>query len=272
MTPPDDPFRLDGKVALVTGAARGIGAACAETLAAAGATVMVSDVLTDLGDALAARIGAGGGRAEFISLDVTSEPAWEQVLATTVEHLGGLDVVVNNAGVEFLKPLAETELADWHRLFAVNVDGVFLGIKHAIRTMMPRGKAGRGGSIINLSSVAGLIGFAGGAAYSASKGAVRLLSKSAALECAQGGLGIRVNSVHPGVVQTGMAESLSRELVTLGLVQSPAEGDAFMKELHPLGVLGEPADVAHVVQFLASDASRWVTGSEYVVDGGLTAR
>ena len=266
------PFALPGKVALVTGAARGIGAACAHALAEAGARVMVTDVLDGPARELAADIRARGGQADVTALDVTDEAQWERAVRDTVERCGGLDILVNNAGIEIFTPLATMSLADWRRLQAVNVDGVFLGLKHAILAMRPGGVAGRGGAVINISSVTGMVGFPGAAAYSASKGAVRMLTKSAALECAQGAFQIRVNSVHPGVIRTAMADNLEAELVSLGLAATNAEAARLMESLHPIGRLGEPVDVARVVQFLASDAARFVTGSEYVVDGGFTAR
>jgi NAD(P)-dependent dehydrogenase (short-subunit alcohol dehydrogenase family) len=272
MTKRDGAFTLKGKTALITGAARGIGAACAETLTAAGARIMLTDVLEDAGREQVAALKADGGEADFVTHDVTDEGQWESAVDATVKRFGGLDVVVNNAGIEILKPVFMTTLEEWRRVQAVNVDGVFLGVKHGILAMMPGGAAGKGGSIINVSSVAGLVGFGAASAYSASKGAVRLLTKCAALECAQGGLGIRVNSVHPGVIQTSMADSLGREIVSMGMAATDAEATELMTQLHPIGRLGEAVDVARVVQFLASDASRFVTGSEYVVDGGYTAR
>ncbi len=271
-TTKDCKFRLDGKVALVSGASRGLGAACAETLAHAGAKVMLTDILEDEGRATTEKIVESGGEAAFEFLDVTNEEQWQKAVAAAVERFGGLDVLVNNAGVEIMKPIVAMTLEEWRGVQAINVDGVFLGAKAAITAMMPGGTAGRGGSIINLSSVAGCVGFGGLSAYSASKGAVRLFTKAAAIECAGQGWGIRVNSVHPAVVKTAMADSLARELTDLGSAASEEEAEQALLALHPLGRLGEPADVAAVVQFLASDASSWVTGSEYVVDGGFTAQ
>ncbi len=268
----DNPLNLTNKVALISGAARGIGAACAETLAAAGASVLVTDVLEKEGAEVVARIEKTGGTAAFMRLDVTDEGQWESTVAAAVERLGGLDVLVNNAGMEIFKPIADTSLEEWRRLQAVNVEGVFLGVKHAIRAMMPGGAAGRGGSIVNISSVAGYVGFAGLGAYSASKGAVALLTKTAALECAQAKLGIRVNSVHPGIIETDMVTGLASRVVGTEYGATLEEVLETFKSLHPLGTMGQPADVARVVLFLASDASAWVTGSGYLVDGGLTAQ
>ncbi len=268
----DKAFGLEGKVALVSGASRGIGAACAKALAEAGAKVMVTDIIGDGGADLAETLRAGGAQAESTMLDVTVEEQWEAAVALTVERLGGLHVLVNNAGVEFMKPIVDMSIDEWRALQSVNVDGVFLGAKHAMRAMMPGGTSGEGGSIINMSSVAGFVGFPGLSAYVASKGAVRLFTKAAALECAAQGWAIRVNSVHPGVIQTAMADSLAAELHGAGMAQSADEGSAALAGMHPLGRLGEPADIARTVVFLASDASGFTTGAEHLVDGGLTAQ
>jgi 3alpha(or 20beta)-hydroxysteroid dehydrogenase len=265
-------FRLDAKVALISGSARGIGAACARTFAEAGAKVMVSDILIDAGEAVAAAINEAGGVAAFTPLDVTSEAQWEAAIAATVARFAGLDVVVNNAGTQIMKPLVQTSYEEWRRQQAVNIDGVFFGVKHGILAMMPGGSAGRGGSIVNISSVGGLAGFVGLAAYSAAKGGVTLLTKTAALECAQAGWNIRVNSVHPGAVNTPLAHEVMQELVRQGAAASIDEAAKMTTRMHPMGRLGEPIDIALAVQFLASDASRWVTGSAYVVDGGYLAR
>ena len=265
-------FRLDGKVALVTGGARGIGASCARTLGAAGAAVLVTDVLEDRGRATVDALGRDGIRAAFAVHDVRSEEAWSAATARAIERFGGLDVLVNNAGVEIMRLLTDTSLEDWRRVQSVNLDGVFLGCKHGITAMQPGGAAGRGGSIINLSSIAGLIGYPGLAAYCASKGGVRLLTKAAAIECARLGLGVRVNSVHPGLIQTDMLDHLFKETVEIGLSPDEQSGRdlAFaqqpMHEIHAV-----PQDIANLILFLASDASRYVTGSEYVADGGFTA-
>jgi 3alpha(or 20beta)-hydroxysteroid dehydrogenase len=265
-------FRLDGKVALVTGGARGIGAACARTLGAAGAAVLVTDILEDVGHATVGDLGRDGIRAAFVVHDVRTEDAWAGAVARAIELFGGLDVLVNNAGVEIMRPITDTSLEEWRRVQSVNVDGVFLGCKHGITVMRPGGAAGQGGSIINLSSIAGLIGSPGLAAYCASKGAVRLLTKAAAVECARFGLGVRVNSVHPGLIETPMLQNLFRETVALGIAPDEQSGRAAAFAQQPMGdVRAVPQDIANVILFLASDASRYVTGSEYVADGGFTA-
>jgi len=265
-------FRLDGKVALVTGGARGIGASCARTLGAAGAAVLVTDILEDAGRATVEELGGAGIRAAFAVHDVRSEDAWSKAVAQAIELFGGLDVLVNNAGVEIMCLLTDMSLEDWRRVQSVNVDGVFLGCKHGIIAMRPGGAAGRGGSIVNLSSIAGLIGTPGLSAYCASKGAVRLLTKAAAIECARFGMGIRVNSVHPGLIQTEMLDNLFRETVTLGISPDEQSGRDMAFAQQPMtDVRAVPQDIANVILFLASDAARYVTGSEYIADGGFTA-
>lgn len=258
-------FRLDGKVALVTGGARGIGAAVAEALAQAGAAVLVSDILEDAGRQTVARIRKAQGKAEFQRHDVTDEAQWVSAVAAAKSQMGGLDILVNNAGIETAALLTQCAVEDFRRLMDVNVTGVFLGLKHAVGAM------GAGASIINLSSVAGLVGTTGHIAYHASKGAVRLMTKAAAIECAQLGTGIRVNSVHPAIVQTDMGTNFIQHFVDLKLAPDYATAEAAFKAAHPLGRFGEPADVASAVIYLASDAARWVTGTELVIDGGYTA-
>jgi 3alpha(or 20beta)-hydroxysteroid dehydrogenase len=258
-------FRLDGKVALVSGAARGIGAAIAEALAQAGATILITDVLDKAGQETVARIRKAGGKAEFLKHDVTDEAQWEAAIAAAVKHFGCLDILVNNAGIETAALLTQCTLEDFRRVMEVNVIGVFLGLKHAVRVMKP------GSSIINMSSVAGLIGTTGHIAYHTSKGAVRLLSKAAAVECAQLGTGIRVNSVHPAIVATEMGTNFIQHAVDLKLAPDYATAEAAFKAAHPMGRFGEPADVANAVVYLASDAAKWITGTELVLDGGYTA-
>ncbi len=267
----DSLFRLDGKIALVTGAARGIGEECASMLAKAGAKVMLTDILEEDGQKSAQAICDAGGAAAFERHDVTSEADWVQVIAATIKRFGGLDIIVNNAGIEILKTVIDTDLEDWRKIQAVNSDGVFLGTKLAIKAMMPGGAAGEGGSIINMASAAGTVGLAGAAAYSATKGAVRLFTKSAALECGRMNFGIRVNSVHPGFIMTEMATiAVSRiaEMWFDGDVEATAK---HCQDKTPIGHFGSTEDVAAAVVFLASDASKFITGTEIAVDGGLTA-
>lgn len=265
------PYRLDGKVALITGAARGLGATMAQTCADAGATVIVTDVLEELGRQTVESIRASGGQAHFVGHDVTREHDWERALAAAVEKAGGLDVLINNAGIERMVLTSQQSVEEFELIMKVNVTGVFLGCKHAIRVMSPGGAAGRGGSIINLSSIAGKVGIPAVAAYCASKGAVSLMTKSVAVECAALKNGIRVNSIHPGVVWTDMGKALPQQMVDVGVAPDAATAESMFKAAHPIGRFGQPADIASAALYLASDASGWMTGSEFVVDGGYTA-
>ena len=264
-------IRLDGKVALVSGAARGLGAEIVEALLQAGSSVMLTDVRVELGAAKAHDLAdAHSGRAAFLRHDVTQEADWVAAVEATIERFGGLDILVNNAGIETSALVAECELAEFQRTMAINVDGVFLGIKHALRAMRPGGASGRGGSIINLSSVAGLVGSPSLTAYCASKGAVRLMTKAAAIEAAQLGYGVRINSIHPAIIKTDMGTNVVNNLVRVGLAPDEESADAFVQSRHPMGY-GQPRDVAAAVLHLASPASAWMTGSELVLDGGATA-
>lgn len=253
---------LDGRIALVTGASRGIGAQTARALAAAGAKVVVTD-LAEPSD-LAAEIG-GLSRAQ----DVTREQDWADTMAFIKAEAGGLDILVNNAGLFLMKPLSETTLEDWRKLHSVNVEGVFLGTKAAIPLLAERASKWKGGSaIINLSSVAGLVGAAGAACYNASKGAVRLFTKGVALEVAAAG--IRVNSVHPGIIETKMGDEVVAGFSALGGI-GENEARTQAAQAHPLGHMGQPQNIADAIVFLASDRAAFMTGAELVVDGGLTA-
>lgn len=263
----NDTFRLDDKVALLSGAARGLGAAMAGALAEAGARVVIADVLRDEGERTAAALG---GNAAFVPLDVRREPDWEAATNFAVQRFGGLDVVVNNAGIETAALLADCTLEDFQRVMEINAAGVFLGTKHAIRSLRPGGAGGRGGAIINTSSAAALRGPMGLGAYSASKAAVRMLSKVAAVECGRLGYGIRVNSIHPGLVKTEMGTKTLHDYVGLGLMPDMAAAEAAFISSHLIG-LGQPHDLASAVRFLASDAASWITGIELVVDGGYCA-
>lgn len=264
---------LKGRIALVTGGARGIGAAAGKALAEAGAAVLLTDVLDDIGAETAANLQKTGNRAIYRRHDVTQEDEWIAAVAACERDLGGLDILVNNAGIFWLKAMAKTSIEDFRRMQAVNVEGVFLGMKHAIPAIAKRAdRWPGGGAVVNISSVAGLTGAAMAVAYNASKGAVRLMTKGAALECAGAGLRVRVNSVHPGVIETAMGQQVIDEYTASG---APGGANAIrdqMIQLHPLGRLGAAGDVANAILFLASDRSAFITGSEVVVDGGLTAR
>ena len=249
-------MRVAGKVALVSGAARGIGAATAKLLAQEGAAVVLGDVLETEGRQTAAGIVAAGGQATFMPLDVTSADSWQQVIAAAVAAYGQLDVLVNNAGISGRAAVGETDVETWERVMEINGKGVFLGTKLAIPELR---KAG-GGSIINISSIYGIVGSETSAAYHASKGAVRIFTKAAAIQYAAEG--IRVNSVHPGFVDSPMtaANHALPEVHNLRISRTP------------LGRMGTTEDIAAGILYLASDESAFVTGSELVIDGGMTAR
>jgi NAD(P)-dependent dehydrogenase (short-subunit alcohol dehydrogenase family) len=243
--------QVQGKVAIVTGGASGIGAACADLLAREGASVVITDLDDDRGAAVAEKIRHAGGRALYRHHDVTDEAGWPGVIEAA-ERFGSLGILVANAGIFVPGLITEISLADWRRLTAVNIDGVFLSIKYALPAM----RRGGSGSIIVLSSLAGLRGYPGLAAYCASKGAVRLLAKAAAMECGAADDNIRVNSVHPGLIDTP-------------IWPPGTDMHARAKAMVPLARAGEAQEVAKGVLFLASDASSYMTGAELVLDGGL---
>jgi len=255
--------RLAGKVAVVTGSAEGIGAATAKLFAREGAKVIVADINLTKGKKVAQEIRENGGEAVFISLDVTSEKNWQSLMQATVRKYGKLNILVNNAGIIKIADIEDTCMEDWQRILDVNATGVFLGTKMAILTMKVNGELC---SIINRSSIAGRIGDKAMFAYCASKGAVTLMTKSAALSCADHDYKIRVNSVHPAYVSTSMTKG---EAAQLEISEEKYMEEA--KTFHPFG-LGEPIDVAYMDLYLASDESRWVTGAEFTIDGGATAR
>jgi NAD(P)-dependent dehydrogenase (short-subunit alcohol dehydrogenase family) len=252
--------RVDDKVAIVTGAASnpGLGYATALMLAREGAKVMVTDVDDAGAQACAAAIRDAGGTAEAMHQDVTDEERWTVVIEQTVASFGKLDVLVNNAGIAVLMPIAEMTLADWNRQIEVNLTSVFLGCKYA----MPAMQAAGGGSLVNLSSVAGLVGAATCVAYGAAKGGVRIMSKSLAVEGAKDN--IRCNTVHPGVIWTNMQAKATGQSDPAGVNVAP--------ERVPLGRIGHPEDIANCVLYLASDESNYVTGAEFTVDAGMTAQ
>lgn len=265
------PVSLAGKAALITGSARGLGAEIATLFARAGAAVMIADILEDRGRETAAAIRSGGGKAGFVRQDVTSEVDWNAAVDATLQEFGSFDILVNNAGIEICALIENTTLKDFQRILDINVTGVFLGLQAAARAMKPGGKAGRGGAVINLSSVAGLRGFSGLSAYCGSKGAVKLLTKAAAVEFGHLGYGIRVNSIHPGLIPTDMGNAVLKGFVAAGLGRDEAAVQQAFERGTPLGMKGVPADIAKAALYLASDQSPWVTGAELVVDGGTTA-
>lgn len=247
--------RVSGKVALVTGGASGLGEAMVRLLAAEGAQVVVADVNREGGEALVRAVGERGGEGFFVELDVTSEQQWDQAIEATLARFGKLHVLVNNAGIA---PVGDMEMdyALWKRVMAVNLDGTFLGTRAAIRAMT---RCGVAGSIINISSTMAMVAEPTTAAYSASKGGVRSLTKAAAMHCAANKLTIRINSVHPGMCVT----PLVRQYLEANPDKLQPQVDS-----HPIGHLGEAEDIAYGVLFLASDESKFMLGSELVIDGG----
>ena len=248
-------MRLENKVALISGGARGMGAVEAKLFAEEGAKVIIGDMLEDEGRKIEAEINEAGGECVFVSLDVSDEDAWKRAVNEAVSRYGKLDILVNNAGIYRAHNVEDTSADEWDQVMGINAKGVFLGTKSAIPAMRDAG----GGSIVNISSVAGLVGSKLTSAYNASKGAVRLLTKSTAIQYASEG--IRANSVHPGTIETPMAEGFLAD-------------DAMRKDRMdrtPIGRLGKPEDVAYGALFLASDEASFMTGSELVIDGGRTA-
>ena len=249
-------MRLENKVALISGGSKGMGAVEAKLFAKEGAKIVIGDLLESEGRQVEAEINETGGECIFVPLDVANEAQWEQAVAAAVGRFGKLDILINNAGIFRTNAVEETSSNEWDQVMDINAKGVFLGAKAVIPAMREAG----GGSIINLSSVAGLVGAAYSTAYSASKGAVRLFTKSTAIQYAADG--IRSNSIHPGVIQTDM---------TADAIANPD----FKKQRvdpTPLGRLGQPEDVAMGALYLASDESSFVTGAELVIDGGWTAQ
>ena len=249
-------MRLENKVALISGGARGMGAVEAKMFVQEGAKVVIGDVLDEDGKQTESEINETGGECVFVHLDVTAETAWQDAVAAAVDRFGKLDILVNNAGIARINNVEDTTSDEWDLVMDINAKGVFLGTKAAIPEIR---KAG-GGSIVNISSIAGLTG-GRTSSYAASKGAVRLLTKSSAIQYA--GEGIRCNSVHPGVIETPM---------TTSIMLNTQEGRDLNASRHPLGRVGQPEDIAYGVLFLASDESSFMTGSELVIDGGLTAQ
>src|SRR3954462_12635344 len=264
--------RLDGKIALISGAARGIGAETARLMVEAGAQVVIGDILDERGRETAREIGSGGA-AIFHHLDVTSEEDWNDAIGAAATRWGGLDILVNNAGMFLGKGIEDATLDEWHRLCAVNLTGVFLGSKLAVAALRDRGRTSpHGSAIVNLASVAGLVGSQLDPLYSMTKGGVTLFTKSAALEFARKGYRIRVNSIHPGVIQTDMGE---QTFVSRARNVGTNDVDAARQialSTHPIGRLGMPTDIANGIVFLASDDAGFMTGAGLVVDGGLTAQ
>jgi len=263
-------FDLTGRKALVTGGARGLGEGMAQALAAAGASVMIGDVLTSLGRDAAGKIGAAtGAKTGFVQLDVTKEADWEAAVRATVDTLGGFDILINNAGIEVTALVSEIDPDQLRKMLDVNIVGTALGLKHAFRAMRPNGAAGKGGAVVNISSVAATIAFPAIAGYSATKSAVDRLTRVAAMEAGKLGYGVRVNCIYPGLVPTEMGMKLAADVVAAGLFASPEAAVGAIIEQTPSGRLGEVADMADAVVFLCSDAARFITGAGLPVDGGM---
>ena len=265
--------RLDGKIALISGAARGIGAETARKMAAAGASVVIGDVLSERARETTKEITDAGGKAIALALDVTSESSWAAAVAQATKQFGKLDILVNNAGIFLGKDLMEATLEEWNRLVAINMTGVWLGTKACAPALAESGKASRHGSaIVNLASVAGLVGSQLDPLYSMSKGGVTLFTKSSALAFGRKGWRIRVNSIHPGVIDTDMgAQTFASRARQAGSTDVEAARNIATRQ-HPIGRLGVAEDIALGIVFLASDDAGFMTGSGMVVDGGLTAQ
>ncbi|UPS91294.1 SDR family oxidoreductase [Bizionia sp. M204] len=255
--------RVKNKVAIVTGGASGLGKSSAILLAREGAKIVVTDVDEENGKKVVQDIKSNGGEAIFIKQDVSKEDEWKMVIDRTLKTYGKLNILANSAGIGVGGNVEEVTLADWKKLLSINLDGSFLGTQYAIKAMK---ETGEGGSIINFSSIEGLIGDPHLPAYNASKGGVTIFTKSAALHCAKQGYKIRVNSIHPAYIWTPMVENLLKAQGNL------EEGKKYLESLHPVGHLGEPDDIGYGVVYLASDESKFMTGSELVIDGGYTAQ
>ncbi len=267
--------RVDDRIILITGAGRGIGAATAEIMSRAGGMVIITDVQSGPGEEVVRRITTSGGRSEFRQLDVTREQDWRETTRWIGNAFGGLDVLVNNAGVAFVKPLEETTLDAFRRVMDINVGGVFLGIKYCLPIMKGRARANAaGGSIVNVSSVVGIRGIADGVAYGTSKGAVRQLTKCAALEFARNGYNIRVNSVHPAMTDTPMVDEEVMVWAQRGSLgtHSSEEVRKLIGERLPMGRMARPEEIAKAILYLASNDSSFCTGIELPVDGGRLAQ
>jgi NAD(P)-dependent dehydrogenase (short-subunit alcohol dehydrogenase family) len=259
--------RVEGKVALVTGAANGIGRSAALVLAREGAKIVATDLQDDKGADLLRELRAIGCECEYYHHDVTREEDWQSIVTQTGARFGRLDVLVNNAGIGLSGPVVDMAFADWKRQIAVNLDGVFLGVKHSLPLM----RAGGGGSIINVSSIAGIKASPNVSGYCATKGGVRLFAKAIAMECATFGDGIRVNSVHPGIIDTPIWGKSPVGAAGSSGQNAPIDPEERAKMVTPLGRAGQAEEIAQGVLYLASDASRYVTGTELVIDGGMYA-
>jgi NAD(P)-dependent dehydrogenase (short-subunit alcohol dehydrogenase family) len=265
-------FSLEGRVALVTGAGRGIGAAIAQKLAGAGALVHLADRDQALAEARATEIRASGKLARALPLDVREPDSWLALISEIERNAGNLDVMVNNVGLTMSKSIENTSLEDWRLLMGANLEGPFIGTKTALPLMKKSAmRTPYGGSIINVSSISGIVGTANLACYAATKGGLRYFSKSAALEFAKAGYRIRVNTIHPGLTEGASANVLFKASVDSGQCDSMEEAARLWTSRYPVNRMARPADIGAGVLFLASDESNFMTGTELIMDGGLTA-
>ena len=264
-------YGLEGKVALITGGARGFGAEFARAFATNGATAVISDIREDAGREAARDIAGSHGACHFIAHDVRSDDSWRQVVDLAVERYGGLDILINNAGIEISELLVDTDPNACRNLFDINILGTMLGIKHAFRVMRPGGSAGKGGAILNLSSVAGVTSTPGLSAYSASKSGVISLTEVATVESGRFGYGVRVNCLCPSMFDTHMGRKLLDDFAALGLAENPEAVKAGLLERIPAGRFGRLSDVANAALYLCSDNAAFITGVSLPVDGGMSA-
>ncbi|TCU70399.1 NAD(P)-dependent dehydrogenase (short-subunit alcohol dehydrogenase family) [Bradyrhizobium sp. R2.2-H] len=260
---------LDGRKALVTGGARGIGAAIAEALARSGAAVMIGDILDDVGKDSAGQIARLGVKTGFVHLDVADDAQWEKATAATIATLGGYDILINNAGIEITSLVSEIRAEDARRMCDVNIVGTVLGMKHAFRAMRPGGAADKGGAVVNIASVAATIAFPSIAVYSGTKSAVDRMTRVAAMEAGKLGYGVRVNCIYPGLIPTDMGLQLANDIVKIGLAPDVNAAVGSVVEQTPLGKLAEVGDIANAAVFLCSNEARFITGIGLPVDGGM---
>lgn len=265
--------RLEGRVAFVSGGLRGIGLAIVERYVAEGAQVVLSDLDPAEGDAVRAAIGRLGNSASYLRADVTSQADWQAALDHVSQRHGRLDVLVNNAGIDLTGPVEELDLEGWRRIMAINVDGVFLGTRTFVPLLAQSGASVKGGaSVINVSSIMGIVGYSEVSAYNASKGAVRLFTKGIAIEFATKRMPIRANSIHPGFVLTPLLNAGFQRWVDKGFAEKPQDLVDTMAATTPIGRLADPSEIAGAAFFLASEDSSYMTGAELVIDGGWTAQ
>ncbi|WP_315832354.1 SDR family NAD(P)-dependent oxidoreductase [Bradyrhizobium prioriisuperbiae] len=261
--------KLAGRKALVTGGANGIGADVALALAAAGADVMIGDILVDKGKDVAGKIARSGVKGGFVALDVTDDAQWSRATAATVSELGGFDILINNAGIEIASLLINVETEDLRKMCDVNIIGTALGMKHAFRAMRPEGAAGKGGAVVNIASVAATIAFPAIAVYSGTKSAVDRMTRIGAVEAGKLGFGVRVNCIYPGLIANEMGVRLANDIVSFGLAPDVNAAVSDVVGQTPLGRLAEHSDVADAVIFLCSHEARFITGVGLPVEGGM---